>query len=102
MGRQAVSDKRTRWYARKTGIPIERMLARGGTNHWIRFRTADDRHGAVHADGTFDVVWDAIPDHWSSCDAATWTPPLPGATPGQGTPPTQGPAQEAADPPPAR
>ena len=65
--RQPVSERRTRWYARKTGIPIERMLARGSSNHWILFRTVDDRHGAVHANGTFEVEWDDPPQHWSSC-----------------------------------
>ena len=67
MARQALSDKRTRFYARKTGLPIERMLARGGSDHWIKFRTADHRHGWVNA-GTFEVEWEKEPIlHWSSC-----------------------------------
>lgn len=67
MTRQALSSKRTRYYARKTGLPIERMLARGSSGHWIMFRTDDDRHGRVHA-GTFEVEWDGDPSrHWSSC-----------------------------------
>jgi hypothetical protein len=68
MARQVLSERRTRWYARKTGLPIQRMLARGGARHWIMFRTADDRHGDVHADGSFEVRWATFPDpHWTSC-----------------------------------
>ncbi len=66
MARQAVSEKRTRWYSRKSGVEIERILARGGSNHWMLFRTWDDRHGRINAT-TFEVEWDTEPRHWSSC-----------------------------------
>jgi hypothetical protein len=64
--RQALSAKRTRRYARLTGLPIERMLARGGSNHQILFRTTDDRHGTVRAVPPYDVTW-RPGEHWSSC-----------------------------------
>lgn len=67
MARQALSEKRTRHYARETGIPIDRILARGGSGHWMLFRTTDDRHGSIRA-GTLEVEWDDENRHWSSCD----------------------------------
>lgn len=62
--RQALSDKRVRRYARLTGLPIQRMLARGGSGHWIAFRIVHDRHGRVNT-STLEVIWDN--QHWSSC-----------------------------------
>lgn len=47
-------------------MEIERILARGGSDHWMLFRTWDDRHGLINA-GTLRVEWDDEPGHWSSC-----------------------------------
>jgi hypothetical protein len=67
MARQALSDRSVRRYGHRTGLPITRMLARGGSRHWIAFVTADHRHGWVKA-GTFDVNWENEPvTHWTSC-----------------------------------
>lgn len=67
MGRQVLSDRSVRKYARRTGLPIERIIARGGSDHWLRFRTADHRHGFVKA-GTYEVEWEEEPvSHWTTC-----------------------------------
>lgn len=66
MGRQALAPKTVRRYAKATGLPIERMLARGCSGHWVLFVTTDHRHGAVRA-GTFEVDWDIGQGCWSSC-----------------------------------
>lgn len=66
MSRQVLGEKRTRHYARLTGLPIERMLARGGRDHWILFRTKYDQHGQVNT-RTLEVLWYDSTMHWSSC-----------------------------------
>jgi hypothetical protein len=77
MARQVLSDKTVRKYARHTGLPIERMIARGGSGHWLKFRTADHRHGWVRA-GTYDVEWEQEPVvHWTSCAETFPAPPIP-------------------------
>lgn len=69
MTRQALSEKSVRKFARLTGEPIERMLARGGS-HWALFRTVDDRHGAVQTVPPYEVLYDTTTgNHWSSCRA---------------------------------
>jgi hypothetical protein len=71
MARQAVGEKRTRQVSRLSGVEIERILVRGGANHWAYFRTPDDRHGMVQMVPPYAVHWqdpDGVLYHWSSCE----------------------------------
>jgi hypothetical protein len=72
--RQALSAKSVRRYARDSGLPIIRMLARGGS-HWILFVTADHRHGRLNS-STLEVQWQdsAGGDHWTSCATQLFPP----------------------------
>jgi hypothetical protein len=67
MGRQALSERRTRRYSRLAGVEFERIIVRGSAGHWALFRTPDDRHGQVHLVPPYEVDWDDIWGHWSSC-----------------------------------
>lgn len=65
--RQVLSDRSCRRWSRRTGLEIVRMLARGSSNHWHSFVTADHRHGYLHVpDGR--VEWQQEPvTHYTSC-----------------------------------
>jgi hypothetical protein len=55
-------------YAELLGVPVVGVICRGGS-HWMRFVTADHRHGMVHAGRHDPPLWHWEPEvrHWSSC-----------------------------------
>lgn len=74
MSQQVLSAKRTAYYARRAGVPFERMLARGGS-HWFKFRTYDHEHGyAKFYKGGFVVEfvdhYEGSGLHFSTCEEA--------------------------------
>jgi hypothetical protein len=64
-----MSERGVRRLSKRCGVVLERVLVRGGCEHWALFRTPDDQHGSVllvppystHFDGPFSN------QHWSSC-----------------------------------
>jgi hypothetical protein len=69
MARQAVGERRTRQLSRLAGVEFERILVRGGSNHWALFRTPNDRHGRVLMVPPYAVRWTGYgTDHWDSCN----------------------------------
>jgi hypothetical protein len=67
VGHNLLTERGTRRYARRTGLPIEKMLAFGSNDHWLAFRTADHRHGHVRATPPYEVRWDMPYMHWADC-----------------------------------
>lgn len=65
MSLQGLSEKNTKRWAEKLGLPIERMVSNGG--YWFGFRTTEDKHGFVNKISG-KVEWTTDPNpHWSSC-----------------------------------
>ena len=67
MSAQRLSEKNVRRWIARLGLPIVRMWAHGGSEHWLAFVTDDHKHGYVHqSDGT--VEWETdVTLHYTSC-----------------------------------
>jgi hypothetical protein len=71
VGLQALSEKNTKKWAKRTGLPIRRINSGGGYTHYF---TMDAGYG-THHHGELDIKtgeWRLIPDdqvfgHFSSC-----------------------------------
>jgi hypothetical protein len=61
-----MGPRRTRRLSGLCGTEIQRAIVRGGS-HWARFRTPGDRHGLVQTVHPYEVRWDDVSEHWSSC-----------------------------------
>jgi hypothetical protein len=68
LGWQSLGQRKVTRYAELLGVPVIAVICRGGS-HWMRFVTADHRHGMVLAGKHIPPQWqwEEPARHWSSC-----------------------------------